>query len=859
MITFSPILFEILKSEMLEHSDIKSITPGDCKALSAFIFKHTRLTVSETTLKRVYGFAFSKFKPSLFTIEVMAKYCGYVGWDDFCAKRESQATKATNADVDWKTLSQNAAKITSFTLQALKNRSGIPFNQTVKRKFIDDHLEEFLNGDYTGTVITAPSGYGKTVALCHWIDEKIALNDNKDIILFFSSSALMNVFLSGRDMNDWLLALLGYSAEDDIAALFDVNKRNRGKFYFIIDGLDEHMFKIEQFNLLLSQLTNIFSFYQSHDWFKLVLTMRPSNWINNRHEMEFDHEKWFNGYITNRSLMTNVPLFSIDEIKELCCNINPNIQNFIALDTARSFNHPLYFQFYYKQHKDDFSFNNVDHICIHELISTFILNKVYLGHYATEKILLLRTLVSHMDFTRDIYEIDKLKVNDLLKQYSHAYAELLSIGFLREINTSSEIQFKTNIQFGNNNFLEYTIAKTLLFENDLNFNLQLIHIINDKFNNNEHKLPILKWCVMSAVKNGQQESFELLAYTKFNPQEKSELLMFLGDLLQKISSSPHYAESVGNYFKYDCGDDLFYYFFGLEFVNLDYKNTLKTLLRFELPNNKKVLTYTALATISILQLDIAGLEDSLKKLRSFSPDAFQHFDINPLHCLDAIYQYMKYGIVKTDFFAELTQFYFNPPKHHNALHNYKSNDLIYLLAGYSLLICQKPVKILRFVNALQKTCKSCIESSFTYRYFLKVLTADAYFFMHADNEMLLICDSMAAAYKQQENKATPFMRAMYYCIKIKKAIVTNDISAIDAYLSNFYNVCDGSGNKLPKLLVHFILLNSDHLMNLDPQLQKRVSYNHTKLLRECGLSPEILVKPQNEELVGLKLRLTAPY
>ncbi len=859
MITFSPTLFEILKIRVLDRSDIKSITPGDCKELSAMIFAGTKLTVSETTLKRVYGFAFSKFKPSLFTIEVMAKYCGYIGWDDFCLKQESLAVKATNTDVDWKILSQNAAKITNFTLQALKNRTGIPYNQTIERKFINDHFDEFLTGDYTGTVIMAPSGYGKTLALCHWVDEKIAINDNKDIILFFSSSALMNVFLSGRDLNDWLLALLGYSSDDDIAALFDINKRGNGKFYFIIDGLDEHMFKIEQFHLLLNQLTNIFSFYQSHDWFKLILTMRSANWMNNRHEMDFDHEKWFTGFVTDNNLVTNVPLFTLNEIKALCLNINPAIQNFMAIDIAKNFNHPLYFQFYYKQHKDDFSFGSADHICIHDLISTFILNKVYLGHYATEKIILLRTLVGEMDFTKDQYEIDKLKVNDLLKQYSHAYAELLSIGFLREINVSSSLMFKTIIQFGNSNFLEYTIAKTLLFENESSFNLQLVHSINDKFNNNEHKLPIIKWCLMNAVKNGQQESFALLAYTRLNPKEKSDLVVFIGDLLLKISSSPIYSETVANYFKADCTDDLFYYFFGLEYINLDYKNTLQTLLKFDLANSKKALVYTALATISIFQLDLNGMDDNLKKLRSFSPEDFQHFDINPLHCLDAIYQYFKYGIIKKEFFAELTRFYFNPPKHKTAVHTFKGNDLIYLLAGYSLSITQKPIKVLRFINATQKTCKTCLDSSFTYRFFLKVMASSAYFFLYSETEMLRMYESLSTACKLRENSATPFMRAFLYCVKIKAAIMLNDIASINGHLTQFYQMCDESGNKLSKLFIHFILINCEQIRIMDPQLYRQISYNHTKLMRECGLSPEILVRPQEEEPTVLKLNISTPY
>ena len=853
MISFSPVQFETLKSRVLANANIRSITPGDCKALAFQIYSKTKLTVSETTLKRVYGFAYSKFKPSLFTIDVLAKFCDYEGWDDFCERESVPSEKSQNEHVDWKTLSQNAAKITHFTLQALKNRSGIPFGQTIRRKFIDDHFDEFLRGDYTATVFAAPSGYGKTIGLCHWIDEKLE-SDSNDIILFFSSSALMNVFLSGRDLNDWLLALLGYSHEEDIEALFDINKRNDGKFYLVIDGFDEHMFKNDQFELVLTQLMDIFSFYQSHEWFKLVLTMRSANWINNKHNMEFGLKNWFTGFITDHDLTTNVPLFNIQEIKELSRKINPDVQNLIAIDVANNFNHPLYFQFYYKQNKNNFSLNNIDHICIYELISIFILNKVYLGHYATEKILLLKGLVDEMDFQAGVYELDKFKCNDLLKQYSHAYNELLSIGFLREINSSNDFQFKTMVQFGNNNFLEFTIARKLLLDNNQRFDLQLIKLINNAFNNSEHKLPVIKWCVIHAVKNGQQESFELLAQTNLNPKEKSELIIFLGDLLQRVCFGSTNAEATANYFKQDCSDGLFYYFFGLELVNTDYKKALQTLLKFELSDHKKVLTYTALATIAILQLDLKQLEDYLTKLKSFPQHDFHQFAINPLHCLNAIYQYLKYGMIRKDFFAEITRFYFNPPKQSESIHNRKANDLIFLLSAYSTFICQKPYKTLRFVNALHTIDKASAETSFSYNFFLKIAECDAYFLLDSQTDLLKNNDEISASYKQEEYLFTPFMKSLFYGLKVKSAISNNDYSTINGYLNCLNQVSDESGNKLSKLFIYASILNNEALLNLDPQLYKQVSYNHTRLLRECGLNIEMFVKPKSEVL-ALKVKV----
>ncbi|HMG08820.1 MAG TPA: hypothetical protein VK609_09935 [Mucilaginibacter sp.] len=848
MAAFSSQLFELLKSYVLANSHLTHIEASDCKVLSAQISVKTNHTVSETTLKRIYGFALSKFKPSLFTIDVLSNYCGYKGWEDFCEKQDKESFKTNHENIDWNSLSHKAAKITNFTLQALKNKSGIPFNQSIKRNFLDKHFDEFLKGDYAATVLTAPPAYGKTIALCHWVDEKLALNltsGNNDIILFFSSNTLMNVLISDKDFNDWLLALLGYTLEEDIISLLDNNKHKEGNFYLIIDGLDDHMFKNNWFQLLLDQLMDIFSFYQSHRWFRLVLTMRSANWINNRHMLDYENPKWFTGVITDQQMNSNVPLFNLQEIKDLCFKINPEIQTQITAEVAGSFNHPLYFQFYYKQHKDNFSLNNIDHTSIYDLISNFVLNKIYLGHHANEKILLLKGLIENMDFKKREYDVDKLKVNSLFNQYSQAYRELLSIGFVKETNTSSDSQFNTYVQFGNSNFLELAIANKLLQDNNKVFDPHLIKAINQLLFNNELKVAIIKWCVMHAVKNGQLENISLLSKTDLNSKEKLELIIFLGDLLNKAYSSPNNAGATASYFKQDCSDGLFYYFLGLEFITVDYKKILQILLKFELSNHKKILTHTGLAITAILQLDMASLEGYLTKLNNFSPEDYLQFTISPLDCFTAIYYFFKYGIIKKDFFINITRFYFNPPRQNGNLNYSPTNDLIYLLAGFTLLICQKPRKMLRYLNVLQKLYVKDSEEAPSYTFFFNILTADAHFLLGKVKELKAIHDTISELFKTKENSFTSSMKLAFYSLKIKKAILNNDYTAIPGYFKYLNQAADKSGNKFSKIFTINLLISQPSIVKQDPAFYKQLAYNNAKILRECGLSPETFSRPDS--------------
>src|ERR1700744_3414680 len=100
MTVFTVKHFEKLKGLVLQKSGYEDISPADCRGLSIAIFKLTNMQISETTLKRVYGFAYSKFKPSLFTLNAMARYCGFTGWADFCSSDEKNNKPVAAGNID---------------------------------------------------------------------------------------------------------------------------------------------------------------------------------------------------------------------------------------------------------------------------------------------------------------------------------------------------------------------------------------------------------------------------------------------------------------------------------------------------------------------------------------------------------------------------------------------------------------------------------------------------------------------------------------------------------------------------------------------------------------------------------------
>ncbi|HWZ36119.1 MAG TPA: hypothetical protein VNW51_08180, partial [Mucilaginibacter sp.] len=605
-------------------------------------------------------------------------------------------------------------------------------------------------------------------------------------------------------------------------------------------------FKSDHFRIIMNQLIDVFSFYQNHDWFKLVLTARSTTWINNRHELEAVEDGWYTGFKKEDNCI-NIPLFSLQEIKLLCYQIKPGIEDFISLNVVENFNHPLYFQFYYQQHKDNFLQHNIDHLSLYETISTFILKKVYLGQYSAEKMLLIKGLVDELDFKNDNYQINKLKISTLLRKYPHAYQELLSVGFVHEANESSNYQFNTYIVFGNDEFMEHSIAKTLLYDNGNLLDSDLVKSINDLFASNTRKVNVLKWCMIHAIKTGQLKNIESITEAHLSMNEKSEIITFLGEVLESEHSSTIRNNALIQYFKHSFSEKLFDYFFGLELINSDYKKFLHVLLKFELSNKKKILISTTLAVIAATQLDLNELEISLAKLKAFTKTEFETFPVNPLNCLDAIYYHLKYGIIKTEAMTDLTRSYFNTTGELFNLKKSASNDMLFLLGLNTLLLSNNPRKMLRFVRFLDRNYHREVSDNYAsqYGFFAKIIEANAYFELGKLSDVSDIYYSISSDSNKSGDFLTPYMKILFHSLKIKTLVNTSKENQIAAEMKQINNIVAQFGYKFSKMYALSTLLKSSTLQSSSPKLYKQIYYDFNKIARDCNLDPKLFLQTIN--------------
>lgn len=522
--------FNQLKHEISRISGIPRVMSADCRRLSVEIRKTTHKQISETTLKRIYGFASTRFNPSSFTLNTLSEYCGHGSWDDFLSVASDEAPEKPGED--WTRLADEATRITNYTLHVLKNRSGIPFRQTIPRGFLTDHLSIFINENYRGTVITAPSGYGKTVALCHWVDDFLGQNSQKpgkDILLLLSGSALFSGVNGFYEMSEWITAFPGVPSGNVHRKLPKFLESYTGRFFLVIDGLDNH-FSHAQFHALLNQLHELSICYRNNDRVKIIVTMRTVTWNAVRGTLT-EANNWFKGCMTGPANERNVPLLDAREIRQITGHTDlPGIPE--HLRTLEVLCYPLYLQYVYDRPSGAFLPGKINALSMYELISTHVYHKIYLSGNSNEMMLLMDELIARMDLTGGIREVDKRAVSAVLKKYNKGYHELLDIGFISEHNQSSPFQYTVNLAFAEPAFLALAVAKRMLFLNKERFDDQLVPMLNADLAP-ALKQEVIKWCMYLTVGNRHPVPVRLLAEFALDFQQKRDLAAFLNRLLTR--------------------------------------------------------------------------------------------------------------------------------------------------------------------------------------------------------------------------------------------------------------------------------------------------------------------------------------
>ena len=166
-------------------------TPRDCEALSNKIYQRTQRRISSTTLRRFFGLLSSKTELSTFSLDTLAIFCGSASYNDFAG--EYGILRDLTSPGFQETL-EEVEQLTRFTLNSVSRKSLTPFPRTIPRRGVNDKLDSFLQSEFTAYPLIAPGGYGKSVALAHWVTHSTNIKSENQVL--FCQASMMNSLLS---------------------------------------------------------------------------------------------------------------------------------------------------------------------------------------------------------------------------------------------------------------------------------------------------------------------------------------------------------------------------------------------------------------------------------------------------------------------------------------------------------------------------------------------------------------------------------------------------------------------------------------------------------------------------------------
>jgi len=694
-----------LKNKVLEVAQIDNIIAADCYKLALDISTKTHKTVSQTTIKRVYGFAQARYAPSTFTLNALSQYCNYESWADFIKQMETQ-NDGSKEHISWNEIAQAAHNITRFTLQTNKHKSGISYLYTIDRQPIADHIHHFLQTDASGCIISAPSGMGKTIGITHWVDRQLAdnhLEKRSNIFLHVNSSSLFFAAGFGFHSNKWLAHLLNFPQQQHFEDFISQHEKEApGNFYIIIDDFNNNLINNRLFDIVFKQLIDMVAYLSNYSWMKIIITLRPSTWQKYGHLIENYTEiskLWFTNFPNGqRANATNLQPFGIPEIQRLIEKISgtPLEETDYTRKYFPAISLPLHFQYYYQLKGNSIKpemLNPADEFAI---ASMYLHKNILKGALAAEKQVTLSQLLPLISFFKDIIFINKKEAYHIIKENKSIYNELLHAGVIYEHQEEKGTRASYQIRFKSLVIATYFIAQNKLDQQDGSLGKPLIDWLENNGHPEEVNLALLKWFIIFSLEAGDFAIFNHIREVNFiEPYLASLILFTCSNLDYIINADPSIDTILNQTFASSAFIDI-----ALDhlLMETEYHLALKKLLQYNISPQQKILLHTSLAFFELLYLNDEETLKHIEILRSMPHEHFADFSLNPLSIIENIHHYYRHNVLKEDAFEEIQLFCHYPERSANLAHK----QLIYIL-GYMFLKLKGADEItLRYLKAVHQ-------------------------------------------------------------------------------------------------------------------------------------------------------------
>lgn len=455
---------ENLKSVVLRVADIDAILPADCYSISLKIADTTGKQVSETTLKRIFGFTTSaNYRPSRYTLNVLSEFTGFADWATFCAHTDRDIARSAGHQ-SWAEVRTVATRISLHHVQGNRYQCGVPYERTVARQGLEQYLREFIDSNCTVCMAHGDTGAGKTIALTRWVENRI--NESvQDIVLFTSSHAILQHLMLGYDGNRWLAHVLELVSPELVNRFMSEHAdRAPGKFFLIVD---EARFRFERQppnHTVFAEMVNMVSYFSRFPWFRMILVMRSTTF--DQYHKEYANllakPQWFVGKPGKRPCGREpvVKAFSDAELTRLLANINdaPAASTPVLPPILEPLRLPRLFQYFYELENGCPALPEAQYDVLFGVYHRYITRVVGAISLGVDTQVFLEGLVRLVKRHPDGYCVSKKKAMPLIISNRTCYRALLNSGLIEKVIKDSDVLDRSYIRFQSDMVLSYFLA-----------------------------------------------------------------------------------------------------------------------------------------------------------------------------------------------------------------------------------------------------------------------------------------------------------------------------------------------------------------------------------------------------------------
>ena len=804
------LILQDLKRLILAKAGIKIISPSDCRVISISIQQELRKNISETTIKRLFGFAEIKHDFSKFTINTLKEYVGVL---EEQVEDSTVSTIITNEDLSQ--IRAKALRISQYTLQNLKNRCTVPYEMTVPRKFARHDFDFFYNSNFNFTAFVSQPGYGKSILISHLVQEmffeKNAPHQN-DIVLLINADHIFNSELFELSLEDRIKQKLGLNPETDLIRYFDEHwKTSYTKFVVIIDGFSELIIKKIYKPQIFDRLLGFIGAIDGSDNIKLIFTMRSTTWNRFYERMRYSHflkKKWFTGSYFNLRDSSNVPPLNEVEVKQIFEQLSDVPFDSISEKLKSQLKFPFHIQWYYLLKEEYANFESYTNIVFFEIIARFIQEKVYNSTYATEKVSFCKKLIHLTNYGRKENVVLKA---DLIKEFpvfKNAYMELLADGILVEERRLVNGFIEEHVRFVQSHVFEYFLFIELYDLFEKNPDAKFFGAIDSEYTGNQVRFQLLQWAIRLMINLGQLRELSAVLYLKLNNYEKNYLVYFIAENLNfRNKFHPEIKKAIN---QQNLHNLLIKHLIHFDFVDSSYKDAVTSLINVADDGEIKLFYESILAIFDCMSLDQDKILYRLNQLKSLKSHS-SAWEVNPYKVAKLIYLRLK-GITLSEDEQILTIERF---KNDSNFELKEATDLpnsrqvlSYLMMFVLNLFYGNQFETKKIINTITRLHPKLLKSRKTFSLYLLNLLAQASARVQPDETTDKMENLLAKLYAV-DNKVSPtlYTQSVFLSLKAEQSRNRKDFDSALKYAKECLDIYERNDITVNQIFMYNLIIN----------------------------------------------------